>query len=365
MIDNLLVKPVGPDCNLRCDYCFYLKKKDDLYPGKNRMSLETAERMISQLMEQENPVTFSWQGGEPTLIGLDFFKEIIKLQKKFGNNGQKISNTIQTNGTLIDENWAEFFSEYNFLVGLSLDGPEKLHNAYRKYPNGQGTFDEVVEAGQILKDWGIPINILTTVNDKTVKKPDEILDFLLSKNFDYFQFLPTVETENGKLENFCPKPREFGKFLDKIFHRWIEDFPPKFNVRFFDALIEILLGKTPSLCKLDDKCGRYLVVENNGDVYPCDFFVEPSEKLGNIRKRDIKEISESEKFRKFRERKSNFGEDCKSCDFLEFCHGGCPKYRGINEERKTYFCDGLKFFFSRNLEDLERISEKYKKAQSL
>lgn len=366
-IDNLLVKPAGPDCNLGCDYCFYLKKKDDLYPGKNRMSLETAERMISQLMGPGNPVTFSWQGGEPTLMGLDFFKEVIDLQKKHGVGGQSVSNTLQTNGVLLDEEWARFLYRYNFLVGLSLDGPKDLHNAYRTYPDESGTWGHVMETAEILEDNLVPFNVLCVLNDKTVEEPERILDFFLSEGFENLQFIPAVETvDDGasrKIAPFTPDPLKFGKFLDVIFKKWSEKFPPRFSVRYFDALIGRKLGQGTGFCRIGDTCGNYLVVEHNGDVYPCDFFVESEWKLGNLKEDSIERIEKKDKFKSFSEGRRNVSKDCKNCGVWELCHGGCQRYRDLptGPEKRTYLCKGYKYFLSKNLGKIEKMAERFSK----
>ncbi len=364
---TLLVKPTGPDCNLACDYCFYLEK-DELYPGKTRMDLSTAETMVSQVMEGGDPVTFSWQGGEPTLMGLEFFKEVIELQKKHGTGGQSVTNTIQTNGTLLDEDWMEFLSRYNFLVGLSLDGPRDLHDPYRTCPDGQGSFEEVIEAAELLQEADVPFNILSVLNSRTVKQPKRIVNFFLQNDFNHFQFIPaieTVETESGKeLAPFSPEPREVGKFLDEVFEKWAEEFPPGFSVRYFDSLVNVSSGRDPGSCRIDASCGSYLVVEHNGDVYPCDFYVEEGRKLGNINEDPLQDIASGGDFKKFAEGKVELTDECKECDFLPYCYGGCQRYRGLpgGPEGKSYLCEAYQYFLSRNLEEIKEIASKVGKS---
>ncbi len=363
MAQNLLIKPTGPNCNLDCDYCFYLEK-EALYPGKNRMDLSTAENMISQMMRGGEPATFSWQGGEPTLMGLDFFKDVIELQKKHGTGGQSVTNTIQTNGLLLDEEWAKFFSRYNFLVGLSLDGPRDLHDANRTYPNGEGSFEEVMQAARVLKESEVPFNILTVLNSRTVKQPKRIVNFFLQNEFTHLQFIPAIETvasgEDEKIAAFSPEPEEVGEFLDQVFEMWAKDFPPQFSVRYFESLVNTALGMDPGTCKIDATCGSYLVVEHNGDVYPCDFFVEEGRKLGNLNETPIEEIEVGEEFQLFAEGKTRFSDECSDCDYLPYCYGGCQRYRGLPgvPEKRSYLCEAYKYFLSRNLEEIKELASK-------
>ncbi|MBS3789082.1 anaerobic sulfatase maturase [Candidatus Bipolaricaulota bacterium] len=363
MLDNLLIKPSGPACNLGCSYCFYLNKKV-LYPGKTRMDLDTAESMISQLMDSGERATFSWQGGEPTLMGLDFFKEVIELQKKHGRSGQQVTNTIQTNGVLLTEEWADFLSKYNFLVGLSLDGPRDLHDAYRTYPNGEGSFEDVMEAANLLQSKGVEFNILSVINSRTVKQPKRIVNFFLQQDFTHLQFIPAIEVEKGeegkKIASFSPRPKEVGKFLDTIFSRWSENFPPDFSVRYFDSLLQTSLGRDPGMCKVDAECGSYLVVEHNGDVYPCDFYVEKDKKLGNLEEEPISVIENKEKFKQFSRAKTKFSDKCKDCNYQMYCYGGCQRYRGLptDPEDRTYLCEAYRYFLARKLEKIKEISSK-------
>ncbi len=368
-VDTLLIKPTGPDCNLACDYCFYLDK-EKLYPGKSRMDLSTAEEMIFQVMESGNPVTFSWQGGEPTLMGLDFFREVIELQKKHGSGGQQVTNTIQTNGTLLNKEWAEFFSRYNFLVGLSLDGPRDLHNNYRAYPDGRGSFDEVKKAAELLQQQEVPFNLLTVLNSRTVNQPKRIVNFFLHQDYNHLQFIPAIETvkteDREKLAPFSPEPKEVGKFLDVVFKKWLEEFPPRFSVRYFESLVNVSTGRDPGSCRIDASCASYLVVEHNGDVYPCDFYVEEKRKLGNLKETPIREIESGERFTSFAEGKMKLTKECKDCDYLPYCYGGCQRYRGLpsGPEGKSYLCEAYRYFLSRNLKEIKEMASRVKNSRN-
>ncbi|MFP4631026.1 MAG: anaerobic sulfatase maturase [Candidatus Acetothermia bacterium] len=360
---NLLVKPSGPDCNLACDYCFYLEK-NELYPGNTRMDLLTAEEMISQAMASGEPVTFSWQGGEPTLMGLDFFRDVIQLQKKYGTGGQRVTNTVQTNGVELTEEWVDFFSRYNFLVGISLDGPRDLHDSFRKYPDGGGSYVDVMEAIELLEAGDVPFNILTVLNSRTVKQPKRILNFFLQNDLRHLQFIPAIEvkeTAKGKeLASFTPSPEEVGNFLDEVFEIWTGNFPPRFSVRYFESLVSVELGETPGYCKIDENCGSYLVVEHNGDVYPCDFYVERSWKLGNLKQTTLEEIEKREEFQNFARGKTDLPSECRDCDYLVYCHGGCQRYRDLpgGPEDRSYLCKAYRRFLSRNLDKVKRVARR-------
>lgn len=362
-MNTLLIKPTGPACNLNCNYCFYLEK-EEMYPEKSRMSLSTAETTISQTMESGEPVTFSWQGGEPTLMGLDFFREVVELQKKHGSGGQSVTNTIQTNATPLDEEWAKFFAKYNFLVGVSLDGPQDLHDSYRTHPDGRGSYDEVMEAIDVLKEYDVQFNVLSVLNSRTVKQPKRILNFFLGHDLRHLQFIPAIETTEiegeERLADFSPEPEEVGEFLDAVFQVWSEDFPPAFSVRYFESLINTRLGREVGNCRIDATCDSYLVVEHNGDVYPCDFFVEEGWKLGNLNQTPLDEIEKSKRFGEFAAGKTEFGKKCSDCEFLPYCYGGCQRYRGLpgGPENRSYLCPAYKYFLSRNLEEIKEIAAK-------
>ncbi len=364
-INDYLIKPSGPNCNLACDYCFY-RDKSSLYPGRTRMPLSTLEEFISQALGDGGPVSFSWQGGEPTLMGLDFFKDVVSFQKKHGSRRQKVSNSLQTNGTLIDEQWARFLYKYNFLVGLSLDGPRDLHDHYRKYPDGSGSYGEVIRASEILQRFDVPFNVLTVLNSRTVKQPTRMVNFFLQNGFTHFQFIPAIEvvtTEDVReIAPFSPRPEEVGEFLDIVFQKCSEEFPPTFSVRYFDSLLRVLLGGEPGLCRMRSTCGSYLVIEYNGDVYPCDFFVEEEKRLGNLTEAPLKALEENEPLKDFVRNKSQLPAECRECEFLPYCYGGCPRNRGLpsGPKDKTYLCESYKYFLSRNLEELKKIAARIK-----
>lgn len=351
---SLLIKPAGPDCNLRCDYCFYSAKKS-LFPEshRHRMSLEILEETTRQLLTQgDRQVFFNWQGGEPTLMGLDFFRQALLYQQKYAGQHQS-ANTIQTNGLLIDKDWARFFRENEFLVGLSLDGTEPVHNHYRHLPDGAGSWSRVLDSAKLLLDSGVATNALVVVNDYSAEFPEEIYEFLKSLGLTYMQFIPCIEPDPerpGHPTNFSVPAERYGDFLIKLFELWKADFhngQPSTYVRNFESLVFAYAGLTPPECTWHKECGDYLVVEHNGDVYSCDFFVLSEWKLGNIKEKRLIDMLNSALQKKFGHRKTLLPDECRSCPWVAYCRGGCPRERGYQPEpERNYFCKSYQRFFS-------------------
>jgi uncharacterized protein len=360
VINSVLVKPAGPDCNLRCNYCFY-RQKAGLFEGKqHRMSDRLLEAMISQLMAM-GVTTFSWQGGEPALMGLDFYRRIVELEIEYGAPGTSVSNAFQTNGTLLDADWARFFAEYNFLVGLSIDGPARLHDHYRKDTSGKGTHKRVMDVAKLLRDNGVEFNILALINDVNVTEPDAVWDFLKANDFAFLQFVPCVEPGGkGKAAPFSITPEQFGEFLVAVFDRWVEDFPDM-SVRDFDDMLAREVGMVPGTCTVSERCGSYVVIEHNGDVFACDFFVTAKWRLGNMTQTPLAEIVASERLEQFARQKGEHGRVCESCKYLPWCHGGCQKHRivlGGEVTEPTYFCKSYKRLFAYALPKMPELAQR-------
>lgn len=365
-LNSLLIKPAGPDCNLRCNYCFY-RQKAGIYPAskEHRMKPATLECLISQVMRSESiRPCFAWQGGEPTLMGLDFFKRVVELEVAYGRDGQLVSNSLQTNGTLLHAKWAEFLVEYRFLVGVSLDGPADLHDHYRRDSTKRPTHRRVMESIRILREHGVEFNVLTLLNDRNVKEPDRLYDFLLDHGVFFMQFVPCVEPGGGGTPApFSITTEQYGEFLCRMFDRWAADFP-NVSIRDFDDLLARTAGRAEAMCVYAERCGDYLVVEHNGDVYPCDFFVQPKLRLGNIHDNSLEEIAALPEFKAFGERKSDSARlgECGGCEWLDVCHGGCQKHRLILEPRRTdspsYFCAAYRRFFAHSRERIREMAER-------
>jgi uncharacterized protein len=372
-LDSVLVKPAGPDCNMACTYCFYLKKSE-LFPRvqNHRMNEEILEEMIRQVMEQsQKQVSFSWQGGEPTLMGLPFFKKAVELQKKFGS-GHVVGNGLQTNGLLIDKDWAEFLKKFKFLIGLSIDGPEHIHDHYRFIRSGRGSWSRVVDKTRLLLDSGVEVNALAVLNDYSVQFPEEIYAFFKSIGLNYMQFIPCVELDPSDPEesaSFSVSPKEYGEFLCKLFDLWLADFSgdlPATSIRFFDSVFFHYAGLIPPECTLQEECGVYVVVEHNGDVYSCDFFVDQQWKLGNVMTDDLKDLLNSKKQSEFGRMKSILPQECQECQWISTCRGGCTKDRSHNPRDKTlnYLCPSYKMFFKYSDTRLKKMADDWRKRQA-
>jgi len=349
---TLLIKPSGSDCNLDCKYCFYKDRAPEIGRGRQRMSDEVLEKLVRDYMKLRFSVSaFAWQGGEPMLMGLDFYKKAVDLQKKYGSAGQQVSNALQTNAILIDPEWAQFLSENKFLVGISIDGPRKMHDHYRLDFSGAGTFDKVIRAIDYCKEYKVEFNTLTLLNNINVEHPDELFDFFVENGIRYLQFIPCVETdpETGKVTDFSITAKQYGEFLCRLFDRWHQYGPTRISIRDFDSILSYCLNGKHTICTFDRQCSAYIVVEHTGDCFPCDFFVEPKWRLGNIFETPIEKLAAGAQKRAFARLKQRLSNKCLLCRHLALCRGGCMKDRAPfdkeNFGRESYFCDGYKRFF--------------------
>lgn len=348
---TLLIKPSGSDCNMDCKYCFYKCRAPEIGQGRQRMTDEVLERLIEDYMKLRFPVAgFSWQGGEPTLMGLDFYKTAVQLQKKHGALGQQVSNALQTNAILLDEKWCKFLHEYRFLVGISIDGPKEFHDYYRIDHSGSGTYDKVARAIQTCKEYKVEFNILTLLNDKNADHPDELFDFFIENGIKYLQFIPCVETDpaTGKIADFSVTPQQYGEFLCRIFDRWYDYGPQNLSIRDFDSILSYCISGRHTICTFEKQCSQYIVIEHTGDCFPCDFFVDPKWRLGNIFETPIEKLAASDKKRAFARAKRNLCNKCLLCRHLALCRGGCMKDKaGLDRNwlRESYFCQSYKRFF--------------------
>jgi uncharacterized protein len=367
---HVLAKPIGPICNLDCKYCFYLEK-ESLYPQVEKwaMSDRVLESYIRQYIEAHDApvVNFAWQGGEPTLLGVDYFRNLVQIQKKYAD-GKQIANAFQTNGVLLNDAWAEFFLEYQFLIGVSIDGPRELHDAYRVDKGGQPTFDRVMRGIETLRRHKVDFNTLTTVHRANADSPLEVYRFLRDNGSGYMQFIPIVEriahqvTEEGlrlispdfagpaKVAPWSVEPRQFGKFLCTIFDEWVRRDVGRTFVQLFDISLELWTGMEASLCIFRKQCGAALAIEHSGDLYSCDHFVYPENRLGNIMESAMAALAGSEQQQRFGEAKeSTLPRYCRECDVRFACNGECPKHRFLTtpdgEPGLNYLCAGYKMFF--------------------
>lgn len=363
---QIFAKPVGSLCNLQCSYCYYSgeNKENSESPGK-RMDDILLEKYISQHIEAttDDVVMFSWHGGEPTLAGIDFYRKAVDLQKKHLPSGKKRINGIQTNGTLINEEWCRFLKEENFLVGISIDGPEEFHNQFRLNRSGFGTFKDVINGYSLLQMYGVTTEILCVVNSSNAEYPLEVYRFFKTLNARYITFLPLVELKPGSQTEVTEKsvPAEaFGRFLIQIFDDWIENDIGNVTIQIFEEALRSAFDQEHTLCIFKKNCGGVPVIESNGDFYSCDHFVNNEYLLGNITENPVSFFLESRQQKAFGEAKSNtLPEYCKNCEVLSICNGECPKNRFIKtpdgEAGLNYLCAGYKMFFKHCLPFIEAI----------
>jgi len=356
ILSSILVKPSGPDCNLNCTYCFYLDKAG-LFPQTkmHRMSEQTLEELISQAMAQSpQSMYIGWQGGEPTLMGLDFFKKVVELEQKYGE-GKMIGNGFQTNGYLLNEDWADFLAANHFLIGLSIDGPKHIHDHYRKLANGKGTWSKIHRNAKMLLERGAEVNALTCVTSYSAQFPEEIYNYHKNLGINWMQFIPIVETDKNdtsKAADFSVTDIQFGEFLCKIFDLWRKDFTPHgaptTSVRHFDSWFAIYVNMPAVECTLQKECGTYVLVEHNGNIYGCDFFVDQAGYLGNIcQGSTLYGALNSKGQTAFGKMKCMLPAKCKACEWLHLCHGGCLKDRIKDPQDKGHFrfCEAYKMLF--------------------
>jgi uncharacterized protein len=357
---HIMLKPRGAICNLGCQYCYFLSK-EKLYPDSDfRMPDDLLEDFTRQYIQaQQVPeVTFAWQGGEPTLMGLPFFEQAVRYQHQYARPGQKIINAIQTNGTTLTEDWCRFFKQHDFLVGLSLDGPQELHDAYRRDKGGNPTFERVMAGLALLKQHRVATNALTTVHAANGDHPLAVYRFLRDEaRLDYIQFIPIVERDNqtgyqqgSRLTQRSVEAKQYGRFLTAVFDEWVRRDVGQVFVQHFDVALGAWLSQPGALCVFAPTCGTALAMEHNGDLYACDHFVEPDYLLGNIRKRDLVELVASSKQVQFgRDKMAKLPKYCLECEVRFACHGGCPKNRTIRspqgEPGLNYLCQSYKDFF--------------------
>jgi uncharacterized protein len=368
---SLMAKPIGSVCNLNCTYCYYLEKEKlyPHYPHKWSMSEKLLETFIAQTIYSSlDPVVlFAWHGGEPVMRGMDFFRKVIQFQKKHGR-GRVIENSLQTNGTTLTDEWCGFFSDHQFLIGLSVDGPEHCHNHYRVYRNGQGSFTQCMKGLALLIKHKVEFNTLSVVNDYNAKYPDEVYRFLKNAGSRYMQFLPVVEwidpaaktdelrilppdtKKNAEVTDFTVDPIDYGNFLIRIFDEWVRKDVGDYFVITFDCVLANWMRVPPSVCVAAETCGNAGAMEYNGDVFACDHFVFPEYKLGNINEKSLLTLMNSPFQRQFGQNKRDtLPAFCRKCEFLDLCNGECPKNRIVNtpdgEPGLNYLCPGFKRFY--------------------
>jgi uncharacterized protein len=370
-----MTKPIGPICNLDCKYCFYLEK-EKLYPDERkwRMPDDVLEQYISQYIasQPQEQISFAWQGGEPTLLGVEFFRKVCELQRKYAD-GKTITNALQTNGTLLDDEWCAFLAEHKFLIGLSIDGPRELHDRYRVDKHQKPTFDDVMRGLELLKNHKAEFNTLTVVNRANSQRPLEVYRFLKEIGSGFIQFIPLVERQAqtrltvlgmdfaeppvpGEIERppvtgWSVEAKQYGEFLVRIFDEWVRNDVGRIFVQLFDVALGNWMGAGSSLCVFAEKCGAAMAMEHNGDLYACDHYVYPRYRLGNILNQSLGQMVNSPEQQKFGDDKlDTLPQYCRKCEVRFACNGECPKHRFMQtpdgEDGLNYLCPAYKRFFN-------------------
>lgn len=364
---SILIKPASANCNIDCKYCFYkcLSSNREEY-SKGFMKEDTLEQLVKNAIDYaDGYLAFAFQGGEPTLAGIDFFRNVVALQEKYNDKNLTIENTIQTNGIKINEEWARFLSEHHFLVGVSLDGPKKLHDANRVDVNGKPTFYQVMNTISLFEQFHVQYNILTVVTNETAQKASALYHFYKRNQMAYIQLIPCMDEINRKDEvsrnSQAVKPEQYGKFLNEMFDLWYEDFMhgEDMDIRMFSNLAQLSAGFPAEECGMNGNCNCYFVVEGDGSVYPCDFYCMDEWKLGTVNE-PFQTMLVSERAKAFLSRGSELHEKCSSCPHFSLCRGGCRRWRETGEEGKfdlNYLCPAYEIFFSHCSERIHKLGK--------
>ena len=362
---SVVIKPASGICNMKCDYCFYCDEaKKRITKSYGFMTERTLRNVIRKTMlHADGMISYVFQGGEPTLRGLEFFEKVIEYQKQYNKNRVYVNNAIQTNGYALNEEWAKFFKENHFLVGFSLDGTKENHDLYRHNTEGEGTYDRILKSINLMDAYGVDYNILTVVTKDTAEHISEIYKEYQTRGWNYQQYIACLDPlgeERGK-NPYALTPVQYGSFLIELFQLWYEDWKKKKQpyIRQFDNYIGILMGYQPESCDQRGSCGVQTVVEADGSVYPCDFYMLDEYYLGNLNEHRIEDIERMRKEIGFIERSEKVSEECRKCQYYRICRGGCQRNRERNSysgEYENYFCSGYKMFFDACLEQLKEIA---------
>ncbi|SHE52218.1 anaerobic sulfatase maturase [Alkalibacter saccharofermentans] len=359
---TMLIKPASSSCNLRCKYCFYYDTAENRdIANYGIMKEDTLEAIVKKAFEYgEYHVGFAFQGGEPTLAGLDFFKTFIKLQNQYNTNGIKVQNSLQTNGVAIDENWAKFLSENRFLVGLSLDGPKDIHDLNRIDVKGTGSFRDVMRAARIMDKYKVEYNILTVVTKPVARHVQKVYGFFAKEGFHYMQFIPCLDHMFGEhgTNPYSLTPKMYGEFLIKLFDLWYKDFKNgrMVSIRMFDNILQILSGHRAESCDMNGICSVNTVIEADGSIYPCDFYVLDDYRMGNIKEDTLDSVLSSEIGKNFVEKSISIRKECDGCEFFSICRGGCQRHYDTTKEIRTnYFCASYKMFYGYSLPKFQEV----------
>lgn len=361
---NLLIKPASSSCNLRCRYCFYYDVADNReVKNYGIMNDDTLENMVKKVFDDvEYSANFAFQGGEPTMAGIEFFEKFHKFVEKYNTKKIIVNFSLQTNGTLLNKKWLELFKKHNYLIGLSLDGNKEMHDTFRIDAKGKGTFSRVLKAAKMMKKAEVEFNILCVVNKLIAQNGKLVYNFFRNNGFRYYQFIPCLDSLSCSEEkDYTLTAEDYGKFLDETFNLWYEDMMSgkRISVRHFDNYTKILLGEEPEACDMVGHCNMNAVLESDGSMYPCDFYVLDEFKVGNINESSFEELFKSEAEMRFLRTSLAVDEKCKVCRYFKICRGGCRRHKELTAEGnyENRFCESYKYFFERNIDKMIKTAE--------
>ncbi len=361
---NLLIKPASSSCNLRCRYCFYYDVADNReVKNYGIMNDDTLENMVKKVFDDvEYSANFAFQGGEPTMAGIEFFEKFHKFVEKYNTKKIIVNFSLQTNGTLLNKKWLELFKKHNYLIGLSLDGNKEMHDTFRIDAKGEGTFLRVLKAAKMMKKAEVEFNILCVVNKLIAQNGKLVYNFFRNNGFRYYQFIPCLDSLSCSEEkDYTLTAEDYGKFLDETFNLWYEDMMSgkRISVRHFDNYTKILLGEEPEACDMVGHCNMNAVLESDGSMYPCDFYVLDEFKVGNINESSFEELFKSEAEMRFLRTSLAVDEKCKVCRYFKICRGGCRRHKELTAEGnyENRFCESYKYFFERNIDKMIKTAE--------
>ena len=361
---NLLIKPASSSCNLRCRYCFYYDVADNReVKNYGIMNDDTLENMVKKVFDDvEYSANFAFQGGEPTMAGIEFFEKFHKLVEKYNTKKIIVNFSLQTNGTLLNKKWLELFKKHNYLIGLSLDGNKEMHDTFRIDAKGEGTFSRVLKAAKMMRKAEVEFNILCVVNKLIAQNGKLVYNFFRNNGFRYYQFIPCLDSLSCSEEkDYTLTAEDYGKFLDETFNLWYEDImsDKRISVRHFDNYTKIILGEEPEACDMVGHCNMNAVLESDGSMYPCDFYVLDEFKVGNINESSFEELFKSEAEMRFLRTSLAVDEKCKVCRYFKICRGGCRRHKELTAEGnyENRFCESYKYFFERNIDKMIKTAE--------
>ena len=361
---NLLIKPASSSCNLRCRYCFYYDVADNReVKNYGIMNDDTLENMVKKVFDAvEYSANFAFQGGEPTMAGIEFFEKFHKLVEKYNTKKIIVNFSLQTNGTLLNKKWLELFKKHNYLIGLSLDGNKEMHDTFRIDAKGEGTFSRVLKAAKMMRKAEVEFNILCVVNKLIAQNGKLVYNFFRNNGFRYYQFIPCLDSLSCSEEkDYTLTAEDYGKFLDETFNLWYEDImsDKRISVRHFDNYTKIILGEEPEACDMVGHCNMNAVLESDGSMYPCDFYVLDEFKVGNINESTFEELFKNEAEMRFLRTSLAVDEKCKVCRYFKICRGGCRRHKELTAEGnyENRFCESYKYFFEKNIDKMVKVAE--------